>query len=140
MKPWKKLAVVLVTATGATLVAGVGWFLWLLASSPSEPDGFGQDHQEQWAVTSCWRSIRDGQISGTDQCSDYAQAHLEFFSEHLAADAATTTCNLSRAHLLYAQRHNPQARRLLQQLNEEVDADCRFGSSRKTIDAADTVA
>jgi hypothetical protein len=41
MKPWKMLAVVLVSATGATLVAGVGWFLWLLASSPSEPDGFG---------------------------------------------------------------------------------------------------
>lgn len=140
MKPWNKLAVVLVTATGATFVAGAGWFLWLLVSSPSEPDGFGQDHQEQWAVTSCWRSIRDGQISGSDQCSDYAQAHLEFFSEHLAADPATTTCNLSRAHLMYAQRHNPQARRLLQQLNEEVYADCRFGSSRRTIDAADTVA
>ena len=124
MKPWQKLAAVLITAASATLVAGVGWFLWLLASSPSEPDGFGQDHQEQWAVTSCWRSIRDGQISGTDQCSDYAQAHLDFFSEHLAADAATTTCNLSRAHLAYGRQTSPDAMRLLAQLEEDMHSDC----------------
>lgn len=99
-------------------------FISFLLTSPSEPDGFGQDHQEQLAVASCWRDIRDGTISGTEQCSDYAQAHLEFFSDELAADAGTTTCNLSRSHLAYARQNIPQAKDLLVQLTEAEHSDC----------------
>jgi hypothetical protein len=124
MKPWLKLVVALAAAAGFSLFAAVAWFVWLLLTSPSEPDGFGQDHQEQWAVASCWRDIRDGRISDTTQCSDYAQAHLDFFTEQLAPDAATTTCNLSRAHLAYARNSNPEATALLAQLEQEVQADC----------------
>ena len=124
MKIWQKLVLSLLAAAGFTAGAGVMWFLWLLVTSPSEPDGFGQVHQEQWAVASCWRQIRDGQITSTSQCSEYAQAHLDFFTEQLAPTAAATTCNLSRAHLAYAQRNSPQSPRLLEQLYEEVDADC----------------
>lgn len=124
MKPWLKLVVAFAAAAGFSLFAAVAWFIWLLLTSPSEPDGFGQDHQEQWAVASCWRDIRDGRISGTTQCSDYAQAHLDFFTEQLAPDAATTTCNLSRAHLAYARNSSPDATALLAQLEEEVQDDC----------------
>lgn len=123
MKPWLKLVVALAAAAGFSLFAAVAWFVWLLLTSPSE-DGFGQDHQEQWAVASCWRDIRDGRISDTTQCSDYAQAHLDFFTEQLAPDAATTTCNLSRAHLAYARKSSPDATALLAQLEQEVQADC----------------
>jgi hypothetical protein len=124
MKIWQKVTLALLAAAGFTAAAGVLWFLSLLMTSPSEPDGFSQDHQEQWAVASCWRQIRDGQITDTSQCSEYAQAHLDFFTEQLAPTAAATTCNLSRAHLAYAQRYSPQSRRLLEQLHEEVEADC----------------
>lgn len=124
MRTWQKLLLALVASAGFSILAGVVWFIWLLLTSPSEPEGFGQEHQEQWAVTSCWRDIRDGTIAGTQQCSEYAQAHLDFFTEQLAADAGTTTCNLSRSHLAYAQRFSPKAERLLAQLNEEVKADC----------------
>ncbi|WP_232756576.1 hypothetical protein [Vulcanococcus limneticus] len=111
-------------AAGFSVFVAVAWFVWLLLTSPSEPDGFGQDHQEQSAVASCWRGIRDGSISDTTQCSDYAQAHLDFFTEQLAPDAATTTCNLSRSHLAYARNSSPDATALLAQLEEEVQADC----------------
>ena len=124
MKIWQKLALALLAAAGFTAGAGVLWFLWLLVTSPSEPDGFGQDHQEQWAVTSCWRQIRDGEITSTSQCSEYAQAHLDFFTEQLAPTAAATTCNLSRAHLAYARQSSPDATALLAQLNQQVQADC----------------
>ena len=124
MKIWQKLALSLLAVAGFTAGAGVLWFLWLLVTSPSEPDGFGQDHQEQWAVTSCWRQIRDGQITSTSQCSEYAQAHLDFFTEQLAPTAAATTCNLSRAHLAYARQSSPDATALLAQLNQEAQADC----------------
>lgn len=80
--------------------------------------------QRGWAVTSCWRDLRDGSIRDTEQCSEYAQAHLEFFTDQLAADAATTTCNLSRSHLAYARTSSPGSKRLLAQLQEEVKADC----------------
>lgn len=124
MKPWLKLVVALAVMTGFSLFGAVVWFVWLLVTSPSEPDGFGQDHQEQWAVASCWRSIRDGHISDTTQCSEYAQAHLDLFTEQLAPDAATTTCNLSRSHLAYARSSSPDAKGLLKQLQDEVNADC----------------
>ena len=140
MKIWQKLALALLAAAGFTTGAGVLWFLWLLVTSPSEPDGFGQDHQEQWAVASCWRQIRDGQINDTSQCSEYAQAHLDFFTEQLASTPAATTCNLSRTHLAYTQRYSPQARRLLERLHEEVGADCTYGASRKTAESEQAVA
>jgi hypothetical protein len=124
MKIWQKLVVALAASAGFSLLAGMVWFIWLLLTSPSEPDGFGQDHQEQWAVASCWRDIRDGRITGTEHCSDYAKAHLEFFTTELAADAATTTCNLSRSHLAYARTSSPDAKALLAQLKEEVRSDC----------------
>ncbi len=124
MKTWQKLLVAMAASAGFSILAGVVWFIWLLLTSPSEPEGFGQDHQEQWAVASCWRDIRDGRISDTMQCSDYAQAHLDFFTDELAADAATTTCNLSRSHLAYARTSSPDSKRLLAQLQEEVQADC----------------
>jgi len=124
MKPWLKLVVTLAAAAGFSLFAAVAWFVWLLLTSPSEPDGFGQVHQEQSAVASCWRDIRDGRISDTTQCSDYAQAHLDFFTEQLAPDAATTTCNLSRAHLAYALNSSSDAKGLLEQLQAEAKADC----------------
>ena len=139
MKIWQKLALALLAAAGFTAGAGVLWFLWLLMTSPSEPDGFGQEHQEQWAVTSCWRQIRDGQITSTSQCSEYAQAHLDFFTEQLAPTATATTCNLSRAHLAYAQRYSPQAHRLLGQLQEAVNTDCDSGTSRKSADSESTL-
>jgi len=44
--------VTLAAAAGFSLFAAVAWFVWLLLTSPSEPDGFGQDHQEQSAVAS----------------------------------------------------------------------------------------
>ena len=75
-------------------------------------------------MASCWRDIRDGRITGTEHCSDYAKAHLEFFTTELAADAATTTCNLSRSHLAYARTSSPDAKALLAQLKEEVRSDC----------------
>ncbi len=140
MKIWQKLALALLAAAGFRAGAGVLWFLWLLVTSPSEPDGFGQDHQEQWVVASCWRQIRDGQINDTSQCSEYVQAHLDFFTEQLASTPAATTCNLSRAHLAYAQRYSPQARRLLERLHEQVDADCASGASRKTTESEQAVA
>ena len=124
MRHMQKSAVILAITFGATIVEGLGWFFWLLTISPSEPDSFGQDHQEQWAVTSCWRAIRDGEITSTDQCSSYSQAHLEFFSEHLAADAATTTCKLSRAHLAYTRTSSPGASALISQLELDVRSDC----------------
>ena len=124
MKLWLKLVAALAAAAGFSVFAAVVWFVWLLLTSPSEPDGFGQDHQEEWAVASCWRDIRDGRISDTTQCSDYAQAHLDFFTAQLAPDAATTTCNLSRAHLAYARNSSPDATALLAQLEQEVQADC----------------
>ena len=124
MKGVRMLITGLATAAGAFLLAAVAWFIWLLMTSPSEPDGFGQDHQEQWAVAACWRDIRDGRFNDTAQCDDYAQAHLDFFHEQFALDPATTTCNLSRAHLAYARRSNPDAKRLLAQLDGEVQADC----------------
>ena len=123
MNPWLKLVVALIAAAGFSFLVVVAWFAWLLLTSPSE-DGFGQDHQEQWAVASCWRDLRDGSIRDTDQCSEYAQAHLGFFTEQLATDAATTTCNLSRSHLAYARTSSPGSMRLLAQLQEEVKADC----------------
>ena len=123
MKLWQRLLLSLTAVAGSTVVVGVVWFLWLLATSPSEPDGFGQDHQEQWAVASCWRDIRDGQIAGTEQCSDYAKAHLDFFTDELAADAATTACNLSRSHLTYARNNSPEAKALVSQLEQEVRSD-----------------
>jgi hypothetical protein len=123
MKIWQKLVVALAASAGFSLLAGMVWFIWLLLTSPSEPDGFGLDHQEQWAVASCWRDIRDGRITGTEHCSDYAKAHL-FFTTELAADAATTTCNLSRSHLAYSHRSSPDAKALLAQLKEEVRSDC----------------
>lgn len=124
MQRLRKLAAVVAAAAGFSVLGGVAWFAWLLLTSPSEPDGFGQDHQEQWAVAACWRDIRDGRFSDTAQCDDYAQAHLDFFREQFALDAATTTCNLSRAHLAYARSSNPDAKRLLAQLEGEVQADC----------------
>jgi hypothetical protein len=124
MKLFLRLLLTLGALAGAASIALVLWFLWLLATSPSEPDGFGQDHQEQWAVASCWREIRDGTFRSTDECSEYAQAHLDFFTDQLAADAATTTCNLSRFHLAYARRSSPDAKALLAQLKEEVRSDC----------------
>lgn len=117
-----KLLVALAASAGFSLLAGVVWFIWLLPTSPSEPEGFGQVHQEQWA--SCWRDIRDGSIAGTDECSEYAQAHLDFLTTELAADAATTTCNLSLSHMAYARRSSPDAKVLLAQLKEEVRSDC----------------
>ena len=123
MNPWLKLVVALIAAAGFSFLVVVAWFAWLLLTSPSE-DGFGQDHQEQWAVASCWRDVRDGSIRDTDQCSEYAQAHLGFFTEQLATDAATTTCNLSRSHLAYARTSSPGSMLLLAQLQEEVKADC----------------
>jgi hypothetical protein len=126
MRIWQKLVVALAAATGLSITAGVTWFVLLLVTSPSEPDGFGQDHQEQWAVATCWRDIRDGRIASTDQCNDYAQSHLEFFSNELAADAATTTCRLSRSHLAYARKNSPEAKALLTQLNGEVHSDCSY--------------
>jgi len=124
MQRFHKLAVVAGAAAGFSALGGVVWFSWLLLSSPSEPDGFGQDHQEQWAVATCWRDIRDGRFRDTTECDDYAQSHLDFFHEQFALDAATTTCNLSRAHLSYARSSNPDAKRLLAQLEGEVQADC----------------
>lgn len=124
MKLWLRSLLVLGALAGASCIALVLWFLWLLATSPSEPDGFGQDHQEQWAVASCWREIRDGTIRSTDQCSEYAQAHLDLFTAELAANAAITTCNLSRSHLAYARKASPRAKLLLAQLQEQVSADC----------------
>jgi len=124
MKLWKKLVVGLAASAGFSILAGVIWFFALLLTSPSEPDGFGQDHQEQWAVASCWRDMRDGRISGTKQCSDYAQAHLEFFTAELSANPANTTCNLSRSHRAYARTTSPDAKALLAQLKEEVRSDC----------------
>lgn len=47
MKRWQRLLLLLTAVTGSTVMVGVVWFLWLLVTSPSEPDGFGQDHQEQ---------------------------------------------------------------------------------------------
>jgi hypothetical protein len=44
MKRWQRLLLPLTAVAGSTVVVGVIWFLWLLATSPSEPDGFGQDH------------------------------------------------------------------------------------------------
>ena len=81
---WQMFALALLAAAGVTAGAGVLWILWVLVTSPSEPDGFGQVHQEQWAVASCWRQSRDGQITSTSQCSEYAQDHLDFFTEQLA--------------------------------------------------------
>jgi len=124
MKIWQKLLLALAASAGFSILAGVVWFIWLLITSPSEPDGFGQDHQEQWAVASCWRDIRDGRITGTEQCSNYAQAHLDFFTNELAADAATTTCNISRSHLTYARNNSPEAKALISQLEQEVRSDC----------------
>ncbi|NDG75498.1 MAG: hypothetical protein EBX49_09245 [Synechococcaceae bacterium WB8_1B_136] len=85
MKICQQLFVALAASAGFFILAGLVWFIWLLLTSPSEPDGFGQDHQEQWAVASCWRDIRDGSIAGTDECSEYAQAHLDFFATELVA-------------------------------------------------------
>ena len=124
MKARHKLVIAIAASAGCSLLAGLLWFMALLLTSPSEPDGFGQDHQEQWAVTSCWRAIRDGRIAGTEQCSDYAKAHLDFFTDELAADAATTTCNLSRSHLSYARNNSPEAKALISQLEQEVRSDC----------------
>ncbi len=124
MKIWQKLVVGLAASAGFSILAGVVWFIWLLLNSLSEPEGFGQDHQKQWAVATCWRDIRDGRITGTEQCSDYAQAHLDFFTDELAADAATSTCNLSRSHLAYARTSSPDTKALLAQLKEEVRSDC----------------
>ena len=80
MNLWLRLVVALLAAAGFSFLVVVAWFAWLLLTSPSE-DGFGQDHQEQWAVASCWRDLRDGSIRDTEQCSEYAQAHLGFFTE-----------------------------------------------------------
>lgn len=124
MSPWLKLVAALAVAAGFSFFGALGFLAWLLLTSPSEPDGFGQDHQEQWAVASCWRDIRDGRLSDTTQCSDYARAHLDMFGEQLAPDAATTTCNLSSSHLSYARHSSPDATNLLAQLQEEVKADC----------------
>ena len=124
MKIWQKLLVAMAASAGFSILAGVAWFIWLLLTSPSEPEGFGQDNQEQWAVASCWRGIRNGSIAGTDECSEYARAHLDFFTDQLAADAATTTCHLSRSHLAYARTSGPDAKVLLAQLKEEVRSDC----------------
>jgi hypothetical protein len=119
-----RLLLTLGALAGIACIALVLWFLWLLATSPSEPDGFGQDHQEQWAVASCWREIRDGNIRSTAQCSEYAQAHLDLFTAELTANPAITTCNLSRSHLAYARKASRGAKLLLAQLQKEVRADC----------------
>ncbi len=123
MNPWLKLVVALIAAAGFSFFVVVAWFAWLLITSLSE-DGFGQEHQEQWAVASCWRDVRDGSICDINQFSEYAQAQFGFFTEQLAAHAATTTCNLSRSHLAYARTSSPGSMRLLTQLQEEVKADC----------------
>ena len=110
MKPWLRWLLALGALAGASCIGLVLWFLWMLVTSPSEPDGFGQDHQEQWAVASCWREIRDGHIPSTDQCSEYAQAHLDLFTDELTANPAITT--------------SPTAGLLMAQLQAEVRADC----------------
>jgi hypothetical protein len=56
------------------------------------------------------------------QCSDYAKAHLDFFTDELAADAATTTCNLGRSHLTYARNNSAEAKALISQLEQEVSS------------------
>ena len=125
MKPWLRWLLALGALAGASCIGLVLWFLWMLVTSPSEPDGFGQDHQEQWAVAACWREIRDGHIPSTDQCSEYAQAHLDLFTDELTANPAFTTCNLSRSHLAYARNTtSPTADLLMAQLQAEVRADC----------------
>ena len=124
MKIWQKLFLLLAASAGFSILAVAVWFIATVLSSPSEPEGFGQDHQEQWAVASCWRDIRDGRIAAIEDCSNYAQAHLDFFTSELAADAATTTCNLSRSHLAYTRKGSPDAKTLIGQLEEEVRSDC----------------
>lgn len=131
MHHWQKLLGCMATTAGFSLLAGVMWFLRLLITSPSKPEGFGQDHQEQWTVTGCWRDLRDARIKNINECSDYAQAHLEFFTDELAPDAATTTCNLSRSLLAYARKTSPHAAELLDRLREEERSDCSHsGTSR----------
>ena len=103
-------------------------------STPSDADlgGLGQVHQEFWAVTHCWADLRDGRVSSLEGCSDYARSHLDFFTDALAPDAATTTCLLSKQHLAYGRKNDPKATDLLLSLTSEMQANCGHPEVNRT--------
>ena len=72
----------------AALAAGAA--MLLVGASVFGNDGIFLDQvmSETRAVRGCLRAIRDEEISGTTDCSDYAQAHLDHFAVYAQAPAS----------------------------------------------------